>query len=723
MCKHRFHYSILLLLLFFTVFVQTIAAAPQLGICGQEDSDLEKVLTACEIPVTYYQNIQDAFEKAPENSGLLVLAGGYPEQTTPIPDSSYRIAANKGLRLYIEYPANVPGYTFEEPIVPQWERAVLSSEIFGETLQPLRILAIHGCRYLPVKAESPWIVSARVAGYDTAVYGLPDTVSPLLFQIPGQNTLIATTQLSRFQTGRYAPVEAWQTIWQTLLKWLCPGETFPDLVWTSAVRPSYSGQEPLPMNIEKTAIRRGSEWYINSRMLLSEADDKAYRAIANPNQRVREVPPLDTPPGDGRFGVLEGFASNIAHDGSQLVRWWRRGDCNGESAMALAAAGTLAGDRSMQTWAANVCDYILSQSLISQGDRMNPTNDAYGLLGWNDVPKYHGDMDGYGVYYGDDNARVLLGSIATSGLLEIDRWDKRILMGVLGNFRTAGPLGFRGGRIDTAPLNENGWRYYYEKETINYWPHYEAYLWACYLWAYQITDFEPFLEKARTAIRMTMEAYPDNWSWTNGIQQERARMLLPLAWLIRIEDTEEHRTWLKHVADDLLVSQDECGAIREQLGDADKGSYGAVPSNEAYGTTETPLIQTNGDPACDLLYTTNFAFIGLHEAYEATQDSYYGDAEDRLAEFLCRIQVRSESHPELDGAWFRACDFRRWEYWASNADAGWGAWSVETGWTQGWIVSVLGMRQLRTSLWELGARSQAGEHFEELYPIMIPADN
>ena len=57
--------------------------------------------------------------------------------------------------------------------------------------------------------------------------------------------------------------------------------------------------------------------------------------------------------------------------------------------------------------------------------------------------------------------------------------------------------------------------------------------------------------------------------------------------------------------------------------------------------------------------------------------------------------------PEFDGAWYRAFDFRRWDYWASNADVGWGPWSTETGWTQGWITSVLALRQLNTSLWDL----------------------
>jgi hypothetical protein len=48
-----------------------------------------------------------------------------------------------------------------------------------------------------------------------------------------------------------------------------------------------------------------------------------------------------------------------------------------------------------------------------------------------------------------------------------------------------------------------------------------------------------------------MEKYPDGWFWTNGIQQERARMLLVLAWLLRVEDTPEHRAWLDRIATDI----------------------------------------------------------------------------------------------------------------------------------------------------------------------------
>src|SRR5206468_4294608 len=143
-------------------------------------------------------------------------------------------------------------------------------------------------------------------------------------------------------------------------------------------------------------------------------------------------------------------------------------------------------------------------------------------------------------------------------------------------------------------LEAKGWKHFHEAETINYSPHFESYLWACYLWAYQQTDFAPFLERARTGISMTMKVYPHGWRWQNNL--ERAHMLLCLAWLVRVENTDPHRDWLKSVAGDLLKDQSESGAIYERLGKFDGGHYRKPQRNEDYGTSETPLIQENGDP-------------------------------------------------------------------------------------------------------------------------------
>jgi hypothetical protein len=291
-----------------------------------------------------------------------------------------------------------------------------------------------------------------------------------------------------------------------------------------------------------------------------------------------------------------------------------------------------------------------------------------------------------------------------------------MLKALLANLRTTGKLGFRGDRIDVPQLERKGWKAYHDAETVNYSPPFEAYAWACYLWAYSRTGEREFVEKARTGIRMTMDVYPKGWRW--GGNSERARMILALAWLVRVDDTAEHRAWLKRVSRDLLEHQQPSGAIPERLSGMGAGHYVVPASNEAYGTTETPLIQKNGDPVSDQLYTTGFALLGLNEAAAATGDAELKRAADRLADYVVRVQVRSDALPYLDGTWFRAFDYGRWDYWASSADMGWGVWCVESGWGPAWNAVVLALRQRDTSVWDLTASSKIDRQMKQARALM-----
>jgi hypothetical protein len=542
------------------------------------------------VDVRRFDTASDAIAAAPAESAVLIVAEGYPTRMTDVPEVSLRSATAKQLRLYLEYPRALPGRTFGPLRRVGWERAVVATDFFGPELPAKRILAIHDCHVLPTTAPAAPLVLARVAGFDTAVYGLPEETVPLLFE-QSDRILIATTCLSRFVTGRYAPVAAWEQVWTSILEWLLPDMTVPELRWTPSVRPSYAKLERLPPDVERQALRRGVAWYESARMLIHPAWADTYDTVAREwPDRVGPGPTAGQPCGDGSLGVLEGFSSHIGLDGAQPVRWWRRHDCNGEAAGGMALAARALTDSAWATRAANL--------------------------------------------------------------------------------RIAGTLGFQPNRIDEPELVQRGWRAYHDAPTLSLQPHYQAHMWACHLWAYRATGYRPFLDRAKTAIRMTMNAYPHDWRWTNGIQQERAVMLLSLAWLVRLEDTPEHRGWMHTLAGDLLEHQAECGAIREEL----------------------------GPPG----------------------DAVYANAENQLARFLCRIQVRSEVRRELDGAWFRAFDFERWEHWASNADAGWGAWCVETGWTQGWIVAVLALRELNTSLWDLTAGIRLNEQLEPIRRTMFP---
>jgi hypothetical protein len=657
-----------------------------LNLVCRSDNDLCNVLDRSGVGYRRVTSMHKAVADAEPGDGVLVLADRYPDATTQLDAAFYASAAAKGLRLYVEYPSFVPGLAVGAGREIEWERTVVASDVFAPTVNQMRILMIHGCRFLDVPAERPHLVLAHVAGFDTALYGLPEQSAPVLFEHPGADVLVATTKLSQFVTGRYAPADAWRGVWRWILQWACPD-----------------------------AAQRGVSWFRKARLFIHPAwQDEAKRRVETYPDGTGPGSDVGWLSGDGSCGMIEGASSRIHMDGTQDWRYHVRADCVGETSMAMASAWALSGDAGAGEIAANLNDFIYTHSVCAQGPRANPTSPSYGLISWTTTPPADG------VYYGDDNARVMLGTMAASAFLRTNRWDKPLLRCLLANLRTTGPLGFRGRRLEEADLQERGWRPYWEAERTHYAPHYESWLWACYLWAYRHTRFEPFLERATTGIRMMMAAYPDEWRWTNGIQQERARMLLPLAWLVRVDDTPTHRGWLCRIAEELLGRQDACGAIGEEVGSPGLGAYGPPKTNSEYGTSEAPLIQQNGDPLSDLLYTTNFAFVGLHEATAATADLFYTEAADKLADFLCRIQVGSEAHPELDGGWFRAFDFRRWEYWASNADVGWGAWSIESGWTQAWITSAMALRQMRTSLWALTAESRIGEQLEMLVPVMFP---
>ncbi len=727
------------------IFIQTLALllimwsvplsarAARFYLSCKKDNDLHQMLRRHNISVERFADPNAAIRRAPNGAGVLLLADQYPETRLTIDTALLGLARTKALRLYIEYPAPWPDI-MPTPAMPadsvqamsaprkiQFERVVVASDIFAPQLTKMRILIAPGCHFVPMRAEKPFLVLASVAGFDMAVYGLANTaVFPLLFEYEPERILVAAGKLSGFYQGRFAPAYAWATVWQMILHWLEPNSAVPQIAWTPQVKPGYSAVETLPHDVERKSLQRGARWFDDARLLIHSSWQSVYDQAGQWPDRVGPAPSISWRNGNGTLGILEGFNSTIDHLGAQKVRWWRRDDCCLETAGAMACAGKALGQNHYLRIGKNLLDFTLGRSIMATGDRLDPASSAFGLFGWNDVARYYEDKNGYEIYYGDDNARAVLGALLACAMLNSEKYNERLMQCLLANLRTTGPLGFRENRIEQPELVSKGWRHYYKNSVTSYSPHYQAFLWACNLWAWQHSRDSLFLDRTLSAIRMTMAKYPDGWRWTNGLQQERSRMLLPLAWLVRIQDTAEHRQWLKNMAQAMLAFQDECGAIREELGRSGQGSFAAPKSNQEYGRNEAPLIQNNGDPACDLLYTTNFALLGLHEAFAATQDPFYEQAADRLVDFLCRIQVASPRRPELHGAWFRAFDYRKWEYWASDADAGWGAWSIETGWTQSWIVTVLAMRQLQVNLWDLTKNIAVADLIAKNRRMMMP---
>jgi len=677
-----------------------------------EENDLYQLLKIREQSCTHYDDISEALEACPANEILLILAKNYPQQKTVLPKDFYKKAREKNLIVYVEFPDRLQSGKTGEIKPTEKERFVVTSALLGEK-HKLDILDAGLFSYVEVKdrkSHITHIVGAKVAGFKKAVYGLKETPNfPILFE--DGDVLVSTTKLSDFKKSRYSPYGTSQNIIGRVLSHLSISMDEGTIEWEPIVKPTFNSNDILSENAYQNAIDRGTEWYIKSRFLIHPEWKEHWKSIDIKSPPVGPPMNLSLPSGDGSLGVMEGHYSYINPDGSQQYRYWLRADCVAETAMTFAITNSIKENSQYSEISNNLMDFLFNTETFKTANSKNPSKSSFGLVGWADTHK--------NMYYGDDNARIIIGSILVSQTLGNNNWDKQIVELIMANFRTSGKKGFRKGALTGPNIDETSWQVLMERDLENIAPHYESWLWATYLWLYDKTDYKPLLDKAKKAIEITMINYPDNWIWTNGLQQERARMILPLAWLVRAEDTQQNRDWLNLICDDLLESQVECGAFQEELGIGSNGKYGAPKSNANYGTTEAPLIQSNGDPVADMLYTTNFAFFALNEAAQATQNPKYLEAVDKLADFLIRIQSASSGRADLDGCWFRGFEYENWEYYGSNADHGWGAWGTLTGWTQSFITTTLALKMQETSYWELTKKSTIGDNFDEILKNML----
>ncbi len=475
-------------------------------------------------------------------------------------------------RLYLECPKKIGGIEFGEPRKARDERTVVvDASFFDGALPELAVLAQQNCWHCPViTTVEPILVLARVAGYRNAVYGLPKDVYPILFFHPdNSNLLISTIPILDFSKSRYAPHTDWKNVVAKIAEWLdgkkgeiqinetgeekerALSSTLSQGVSAAAsakVAPASLGPFDLSQTSGKTLIGENGKRFTAADMsyLLSLADAKAFvsprfsAGTALPKEVDKDVFSANARwfeknifyEQDDKLAVSEGFASGIDHTGRQSPRPLTRGDCQGESAMIPALKWALAKDYPSRDNAIRVMDFLFNGGKLRE---MNPYSPMYGGLFF---------YENIRAFYSDDNCRAVIGCALASELTGDFRFAKEILRTFLTIFRSTGKLGFRRGRLDLPTSFEKGetWQTYAEEEYVEYRPHYQAYMWAGFLQAYALTGYREFRNKAVNAIRMTMEkAFPSKLEWTNGITQEYARIILPLAFLVEIEDTRKHR--------------------------------------------------------------------------------------------------------------------------------------------------------------------------------------
>ncbi|MBQ8740230.1 MAG: hypothetical protein IJY79_01610, partial [Clostridia bacterium] len=442
-------------------------------------NDLLTTLQSNYNSVKHYTTLDAAINAAKANGtkGIMVLADTYPNSPTTISDSQATKINNLGVCLYVEYPNNntnlgITGYNDTD--VMGYDRAIVK-DADATGMEKNSLLYVHGAKFVMKKnISNSWLVSATVAGYDRADFGLTDCDPYSLLELNSSGTvLIASTKLSQFITARYAPYERWQKLWLSIISWVSQTKV-TDIEWTPSMYATYGKTEALSANAYQDAVNLNVQWYIKNMMSA-----------------------------DGTPGIYQSYNSGNNFDvyGDQSLNMGIRADCNGESIGAIALAGSLLNNQEYKNIARNTIDWMLGEAQMANGDRANPSSSQYGLLSWYNDQRYLKN------YYGDDNAKAIIGLILGAVALDTDEYDQRILEAIIANFRTTGKYGFRGAMLNGSDLDSKGWESYFNGTTKNYASHFEALIWACYLWAYDQTGYEPLLLRTETALTMMMDSY------------------------------------------------------------------------------------------------------------------------------------------------------------------------------------------------------------------------
>ena len=178
-------------------------------------------------------------------------------------------------------------------------------------------------------------------------------------------------------------------------------------------------------------------------------------------QYARLAPPYSAhASGDGQLGIFEGLTSDIDITGRQPQSNGVRCDCVTESSASFAVRSVIkGGDAADRQTATKLLNYGHIHSgyhqswALGAGQPDKYTNihtkttrpwilsgDAFGLMSWTTMDH------SYQEYFSDDDARGLLGAVATAGLLKSERWHTTIATAVLGNLRATTKSGFAPGQ-------------------------------------------------------------------------------------------------------------------------------------------------------------------------------------------------------------------------------------------------------------------------------------
>ena len=451
-------------------------------------------------------------------------------------------------------------------------------------------------------------------------------------------------------------------------------------------------------------------------------------------------------------------------NGSQMMLAGDRSDCQAEAAMGAAIRYRLTSEARYKTIGIGLMDYLFNTSGASIDNSSGSYGHVKGYASFGPPCSYIGGQGECTLeqgalprtprpisaecYYSDDNARVNMGGLAAAVLLDHDGYDPELAKGALALLRTTGPDGYRPATIRGTELPKiDSWKHYFARNNKDAQenPHYIAQMWALFMLWHRISGVELFKTQALKGIGDYMSTVycgcrnkplcDCEWKVTESITEEQVRVLLPLAWRVRIANSTVNRDQLRGVWHDLKAAWVEKGAwgvgtcvfpLQNGTNLTDRGAMLGPPpgTNANYGNGEMSVCQQSGDPGSDLLYESNYLLLNLQEAYAATGEVDYQLHADKLANYIARVQAKSTILPQYNGTFFRGFDYSRWEFFGASGDWGWPSMGIETGWTSTWIAAGLGIPEIAGatsdgSYWSLVTRRSLAEVTQQYCNIMF----
>jgi len=592
-----------------------------------------------------------------EGAEAIALLGGVSEKPLMLaPEERVLIeqAIRGGKRVFAEYVASIGHVYAEQPQSTRYSRLVycggeieglglgdVLDDQCGMRIRPHSIACSHG---RPILTFASVHTHASVEVTEELLRDVSERA--LWFEDEGE-LLVCSFRLSNFVKARYAPKRKMLRVAAYILGWLYGAEVD---VTRLPVQESYSFVTPGGELLEgvAAAAERALQWFERSGVLRDE----------------------------GRGGVWEGLGTEIMPDGTQRVSTIRRVDCIGEAAFPYFLNSLRTEQERDLLVSERLHEYIFDYFLNKEPGHL------YGMMRWTE--------EAWGICYQDDVARALiphlLKCLYTGSKYRLEETVAALRFLV----STTGTDGTRVFRTDNIALTEERVRELQTTPGELPSAHYNGFYYAALFLAYKLTGEQSFLDVGVRGMETIMGVYPET-KREQSQTQELCRLVLPLAWMYWVTGKTEHKDWLYRVVGDLQQVKHSSGAYLEW----DDGYKAAM--RHAMGEGESSLLARNGDPVVDLLYSNNWLPVGFMQAYFVTKDEMFLKLWEEHAAFLISAQIVSDN-PMIDGGWARAFDVNLREVFGSPADAGWGPWAIESGWTVAEITSGLLMGLLKDRL-------------------------